>query len=187
MTNMIIKIPIENRAKMEQQNYKIQHWKVNKRSTYLKVRYFLKTRQIIFLPFWPTFLNVGDFWLVHSAAIQPIISLQNSKKFAKNIKLWFDEFFENTSPNLYYLLCSMPLVPYAETSVRWKWAVIERATMIRIVLKKFFIQNKVHKELRLYAWCNVLAKINPCWVLLNSLMSDRVDVKWTRDCIKWSE
>ena len=66
---------------------------------YLKVRYFQKTRQIIFLPFWQTcffflILETSD-WLTQLS--QLIRSLQNSKKFAKKAKIWFDEFFENTT------------------------------------------------------------------------------------------
>ena len=61
-----------------------------------------KTRQIksYFCLFWRTFFvfNFAEFWLVVSAD-QPIRSFQNSKKFAKKAKIWFDDyFFENTSP-----------------------------------------------------------------------------------------
>ena len=43
-----------------------------------------------------TFLNFGEFWLAAQPS-QPSKSLQNSKIFTKKVKIWFDEFFENTS------------------------------------------------------------------------------------------
>ena len=59
--------------------------------------YFQKTLQIIFLTFWQTFLNVAGFRLAAQLS-QPIKSLEISKKFTKKAKIWFHEFFENTSP-----------------------------------------------------------------------------------------
>ena len=66
-------------------------------SVMLQVRYLQKTCQIIFLPIWQTFLNFGGFWIAAQLS-QLIRDLQNSKKNSKKAKIWFHEFFKNTSP-----------------------------------------------------------------------------------------
>ena len=83
----------------------------------LKMRYFQKTRQIIFLPFWQTFLNFGG--LIGCSAMSTNQKLQNSKKFVKKENKYdFTSFFENTSPlgiffrtRLHTNFCHKPSVP----------------------------------------------------------------------------
>ena len=65
----------------------------------LSCEVILKNSSIHIFAFRPTFLNVGGSWLAVNLRSQPIRSLQiKKKKFTKKAKVWFDEFFVNTSP-----------------------------------------------------------------------------------------
>ena len=75
------------------------------------MKYFQKIRQIIFLPFWQNFFEFWRLLIGCSTELKSIRSLQNSKKFAKKVKIWFDEFFANTKKRtghifLTWVLCN---------------------------------------------------------------------------------